>query len=215
MHSPNEQSRRISARLRQAYELHGFEPSSKSFAMEMSSLYGDESSAIVGFFHDQCDLPLGTILRLCNAVAAPISQIFSNTDDRDHLQIYDYLGSNPCHVYLPRSLAWDRKLLRERLFYLPAPEDSCIGLLKDDLIVMTRRTTTPVIGEVFAIETESEILLRRCGEINTDQAAVRFVKFDGSPSPQDFVFPIGKETTNNGANGIAVLTGRMVCSIHA
>jgi hypothetical protein len=212
MFNPTEQMRRIAMQLRQAYEKHGFDTSSKAFAMEMFLQYGPASEGIVDFFNNKFDLPMGTVLRLCRSIGLPLSHIFSD-DHREHIQIYDYLGSNPCHIFLPAGFAWDRSLLHENLFYLLATPNPCQGINENDLIVMTRRTSKPVIGEIFAIETESELLLRRCGEINKKSSKVRFMRLT-TPSIDDLTFPIGKDTSKRANDGIAALTGRMLWTIH-
>ncbi|MGH8435373.1 MAG: hypothetical protein ACRERX_13035 [Pseudomonas sp.] len=199
-------------KLRLAYLRHGFEVDNYSFELELRSRFGDAAEAIKRFFDGSDDLPLGQVLRLCAVIGISPAQIVGE-GDRDHLQIYDYLGGNPANVFLPYGLYFDRSVLDDTLFYLTAVSDLCEGISPGDLLVMSRLTLGPQPGQTFLIESDSALMLRVCVDPDGN-----FHHFARSPSSADdglITIPLGKQTSSDETQGRPTLSGRLVWRIQA
>jgi hypothetical protein len=199
-------------KLKNAYARHGFDVGNYAFQLELRNRFGDSAEAIARFFDGSEDLPLGTVLHLCATIGICPSMILGD-GEREHLQIYDYLGGNPAHVMLPRGLLFERSLLSDSLFYLTAEGDLCEGIGAGDLLIMTRLTLDPQPGQTFLIESDSALMLRVC-----IQSSGGFHRFTRHPDRFDdglVTLPLGKQTSPDKSQDRPTLTGRLAWRIEA
>jgi hypothetical protein len=197
-------------RLHSAYLRHGVDTSQASFASEFKRLFGAEIAHLDEFFNRNGDLPLSDVLKLCDAVKVPPSEILSTINDQEHLQIYDYLGGSLVNVFLPPGLIWDRASV-DSLFYYPLGDNEVVeGFSRGDFLVFTRMTLAPTVGRVYLLENNQEKMLRYC--VASSNSVCRF-----SPDPQGAdgsIIELAKPAlTGDAATGFAAVTGALVWRI--
>lgn len=202
---------RVAQRLKMAYERHGLDTSHPSFATEFRSLFGgDVIHQLYEFFNRDADLPLSDVFRLCDAVKVPTSEIFDTSDDRDHLQIYDYLGGSMVNIFLPPGLMWDRQSV-DSLFYYPLDQEAR-GFTKGDFLIFTRMTLSPTPGRVYLVENNESVAVRYC----VAGPAQDVLGFSRDPEGGgDAIFLPRQTLAGDRGNGFASVTGALVWRITA
>lgn len=201
----------VAQRLRVAYERHGLDTSHPSFASEFRSLFGgDEIHQLYEFFNKDADLPLSDVFRLCDAVKVPAAEIFDTGSERDHLQIYDYLGGSMANIFLPPGLMWDRQSV-DSLFYFPLGNQDVPGFASGDFLIFTRMTLMPTPGRVYLVENNQEVTVRYCVQGPSPQL-LGFSRNPDDPGADAIYLP-REGLAGDASNGFATVTGALVWRI--
>ena len=197
----------VAARLRNAYNRFGLDTSTPRLASEFKSLFGTEIPHLQEFFEKDADLPLGDVLKLCELLNLPASEILAGTRDQEHLQIFDYLGGGAFHVVLPPGLIWDRNSA-DSLFYILVEDDRTEGFWVGDLLVCMRVTLNPQSGCHYLIEDDRSVRVLHCVHVK-DRGMVGFSRFKDDKREPELVLPADQGLAKS-VEGVAVLRGRVV-----
>ena len=199
---------RIATKLKEAFVRLGFDVDSSHFDVELRSIVGtNDAKLAVEFLTGESDIALSILLSLCNAISVPLSEIVGG-DDRETLQIFDYFGSNPAFIKLPLGLAWNRELMAQRLFYTPAPDETCGDINEKDFLILSRDCTTSKNGEIFMIETDQKLMLRRYVGIDSSGLNMMFSPNLDAASV-DIRIPVGVQSVITEGGSIAAMTGKL------
>ncbi|MBI2770577.1 MAG: hypothetical protein HYX47_13205 [Burkholderiales bacterium] len=203
----------VAQRLRVAYERHGLDTSLPTFASEFRSLFGgDEIHHLFEFFNKDADLPLSDVFRLCDAVKVPAAEIFDTGSERDHLQIYDYLGGSMANIFLPPGLMWDRQSV-DSLFYFPLGSQVPQGFSLGDFLIFSRRVHIPNPGKVYLVENNQEVSARYC----VQGPSAQILGFTRNPEDDtaDVIYLDRDALAGDESNGFASVTGALLWRITA
>lgn len=199
----------MARRLRSALERHGLDTSLPNFAQEFRSVFaGEEIQHLYDFFNRNVDLPLSDVFRLCDAIKLPAAEIFDTSEDREHLQIYDYLGGSMVNVFLPPGLIWDRQAV-DSLFYYPlGGQPVPPGFSAGDFLIFSRMTLNPTPGRVYLVENNQAHTVRYCVAGPTSD----FLGFTPNPAEvgSETIFLRRPDFTGDQSNGFASVTGSLV-----